>query len=117
MFFYQIKLILWTLCFIVPGIIKAYEYSMVPYILAQHPDMESAKVFERSKELTRDNKFNIFILELSFIGWTLLGLMCCGIGVLFVVPYVDITITHLYLKLKEIHGIDQIELPPIPETE
>lgn len=117
MFFYQIKLILWTLCFIVPGIIKAYEYSMVPYILAQHPDMESTEVFERSKELTRDNKFNIFILELSFIGWILLGLMCCGIGVLFVVPYVDITMTHLYIKLKEIHGIDQIELPPIPETE
>ena len=46
MFFYQLKIVLWTLCFIVPGIIKAYEYCMVPYILAEHPEMESADVFE-----------------------------------------------------------------------
>lgn len=115
MFFYQIKIVLWTLCFIVPGIIKAYEYCMVPYILAEHPEMESAAVFERSRMLTQNNKMNIFVLEISFIGWLFLGMMCCGIGVIFVSPYIDITMTHLYLKLKEIHGIDQPELPPIPE--
>lgn len=115
MFFYQLKLVLWTLCFIVPGIIKAYEYCMVPYILAEHPDMESEDVFERSRQLTQNNKLNIFVLELSFIGWLLLGIMCCGIGLIFVSPYIDITMTHLYLKLKEIHGINQPELPPIPE--
>lgn len=115
MFFYQIKIVLWTLCFIVPGIIKAYEYCMVPYILAEHPKMESAAVFERSRMLTQNNKMNIFVLEISFIGWLFLGMMCCGIGVIFVSPYIDITMTHLYLKLKEIHGIDQPELPPIPE--
>lgn len=114
-FFYQIKIVLWTLCFIVPGIIKAYEYCMVPYILAEHPEMESAAVFERSRMLTQNNKLNIFVLEISFIGWLFLGMLCCGIGILFVSPYIDITMTHLYLKLKEIHGIDQPELPPIPE--
>lgn len=115
MFFYQLKIVLWTLCFIVPGIIKAYEYCMVPYILAEHPEMESADVFGRSRMLTQNNKLNIFVLEISFIGWLFLGMMCCGIGILFVSPYIDITMTHLYLKLKEIHGIDQPELPPIPE--
>lgn len=115
MFFYQIKLILWTLCLIVPGIIKAYEYCMIPYILAEHPDMESAEVFERSRQLTQNNKMNIFVLGLSFFGWLFLGILCCGIGVLFVSPYIDITMTHLYLKLKEIHGIDQPKLPPIPD--
>ncbi len=114
-FFYQIKIVLWTLCFIVPGIIKAYEYCMVPYILAEHPEMESAAVFERSRMLTQNNKLNIFVLEISFIGWLFLGMLCCGIGILFVSPYIDITMTHLYLKLKEIHEIDQPELPPIPE--
>lgn len=114
-FFYQIKIVLWTLCFIVPGIIKAYEYCMVPYILAEHPEMESAAVFERSRMLTQNNKLNIFALEISFIGWLFLGMLCCGIGILFVSPYIDITMTHLYLKLKEIHEIDQPELPPIPE--
>ncbi|WP_317394521.1 DUF975 family protein [Faecalicoccus pleomorphus] len=114
-FFYQIKIVLWTLCFIVPGIIKAYEYCMVPYILAEHPEMKSAAVFERSRMLTQNNKLNIFVLEISFIGWLFLGMLCCGIGILFVSPYIDITMTHLYLKLKEIHGIDQPELPPIPE--
>ncbi|NME44455.1 hypothetical protein HF861_06090 [Faecalicoccus pleomorphus] len=54
-------------------------------------------------------------MEISFIGWLFLGMLCCGIGILFVSPYIDITMTHLYLKLKEIHGIDQPELPPIPE--
>ena len=115
MFFYQLKIVLWTLCFIVPGIIKAYEYCMVPYILAEHPEMESADVFERSRMLTQNNKLNIFVLEISFIGWLFLGMLCCGIGMLFVSPYIDITMAHLYLKLKEIHGIDQPELPPIPE--
>ena len=103
MFFYQIKIVLWTLC------------CMVPYILAEHPKMESTEVFERSRMLTQNNKLNIFVLEISFIGWLFLGMMCCGIGVIFVSPYIDITMTHLYLKLKEIHGIDQPELPPIPE--
>lgn len=115
MFFYQLKIVLWTLCFIVPGIIKAYEYCMVPYILAEHPEMESADVFGRSRMLTQNNKLNIFVLEISFIGWLFLGMLCCGIGMLFVSPYIDITMAHLYLKLKEIHGIDQPELPPIPE--
>ena len=91
------------------------KYCMVPYILAEHPEMKSAAVFERSRMLTQNNKLNIFVLEISFIGWLFLGMLCCGIGILFVSPYIDITMTHLYLKLKEIHGIDQPELPPIPE--
>ena len=114
-FLYQLKIALWLLCFVVPGIIKIYEYRMVPFILAENPDMKSSEVFERSAQLTKNNKWNIFILELSFLGWILLGVLCCGIGVVFVGPYVDMTMTHLYLHLKEVHGTDQAQLPPIPE--
>lgn len=89
---------------------------MVPFILAENPDMNSSEVFKRSALLTQNNKWNIFVLELSFLGWILLGVLCCGIGVMFVAPYVDMTMTQLYLYLKEMHGLGKADLPPIPES-
>lgn len=65
-FFMQIKLMLWTLLFIIPGIIKALEYSMIPYILAERPDISSEEAFRLSKELTDYQKTELFVLELSF---------------------------------------------------
>lgn len=115
-FLYYLKIALWLLCFVVPGIIKLYEYRMVPFILAENPDMNSSEVFKQSALLTQNNKWNIFVLELSFLGWILLGVLCCGIGVMFVAPYVDMTMTQLYLYLKEMHGLDKANLPPIPES-
>lgn len=75
----DIKLLLWTLLLIIPGIIKSYEYFGVDYILGIDPGMESKEVFERSKQMTDGNKMSIFILELSFIGWFLLILILIGI--------------------------------------
>lgn len=75
----DIKLVLWTLLLIIPGIIKSYEYFGVDYILGIDPGMESKEVFEKSKQMTDGNKMSIFILELSFIGWFLLILILIGI--------------------------------------
>ena len=78
MFLMNLKILLWLFLFIVPGFIKAYEYSMIPY-----------------------QKMDLFVLDLSFLGWIILGLICCGIGILFVLPYPEATNAEVYLILKE----------------
>ena len=92
---------LWSLLFIVPGIIKGYEYSMIPYLLAENPDMPSEEAFRLSKEMTTGEKWNLFVLDWSFIGWILLGfLVCCGVGGIFVTPYIEATYVEVYQHLK-----------------
>ena len=92
---------LWTLLLIIPGIIKSYAYRMVPYILADNPSIGYNRAIELSNHMTRGEKWNIFVLDLSFIGWYLLGMAALGIGVLFVNPYADATNAELYLILRQ----------------
>ena len=90
-------LFFWSLLLAVPGIIKSYEYRMVPYILAENPGMDSKQVFEISKRMMNGQKMETFILDLSFIGWALVAGITCGIaGVFYVTPYVNATNTELY---------------------
>lgn len=91
---------LWTLLLVVPGIIKSYQYYMVPYILSENPDMNYRDALDMSKQMMEGHKWNTFVLELSFIGWSLLGLLCCGIGVIFVEPYIQATMAELYAVLR-----------------
>lgn len=92
---------LWSLLFIIPGIVKAYAYSMVPYILADNPDIGYNQALKLSMRMTDGFKGDIFILQLSFIGWYLLGALCLGVGVLFVNPYLSTTMAEVYIALKE----------------
>ena len=101
MFLMNLKIFLWSLLFIIPGIIKSYEYYMVPYILSENPGISSKRAFEISKEMTDGEKFDIFWLGLSFFGWILLGTLACGIGVLFVEPYLQTTFAELYQVMRE----------------
>lgn len=87
---------LWTLLLIIPGIIKSYEYRFVPYILAEEPNLPSNEVISRSRDITYGHKMDMFVLDLSFIGWILLGAIFCGFGIFFVVPYIDATNARLY---------------------
>jgi uncharacterized membrane protein len=101
MFMMNLKIFLWSLLFIIPGIIKAYEYRMVPYILAEHPEMSYSEVLEASSRMMDGQKMNAFILDLSFIGWEILNILTMGIlGVFFVDPYVRATEAELYLALR-----------------
>jgi len=95
-----VKTTLWTLLLIVPGIIKGYEYYMVPYILAENDKIETNRIFELSKLMTDNEKMSIFVLNLSFIGWILLGILLCGIGTLFVDPYIFATDAELYALMR-----------------
>ena len=92
---------LWTLLLVVPGIIKGYEYRMIPYILAENPGMDSKEVFRLSKDMMHGEKWNAFVLDLSFILWNILSLFTCGIlSVFYVNPYMICTNTELYDVLK-----------------
>lgn len=78
---------LWTMLFIIPGIVASYSYAMAPFILAENPEMSAMDAIRSSKELMKGHKGELFRLDLSFIGWGLLCVLTCGIGYLFLSPY------------------------------
>lgn len=97
MFLKDLFIGLWSLLLVIPGIIKSYEYRMVPYILAENPGMDRQQAFAISKAMMDGEKMNGFILDLSFIGWYLLSIFTCGIlAVAYVNPYVEATWAEVY---------------------
>lgn len=97
----DVKIFLWSLLLVIPGIVKRYEYQMIPYLLAENDGMSMEECFLSTKLLTNDQKGEIFVLDLSFMGWYILGSFLFGIGTLFVNPYKQATDTELYICLKE----------------
>ena len=92
---------LWSMLFIIPGIIKSYSYWMVPYITAANPNLSASRVFEISKKTMNGNKWRTFVLQLSFIGWDLLACLTFGIGYYFLAPYKETTYAELYGALRQ----------------
>ena len=92
---------LWSLLFIVPGIIKAYQYRLVPYIMSENPNMSFRDAQAESARLMHGNKWKSFVLDLSFIGWDILSLFTWGIlEIFFVGPYKASTDAALYESIK-----------------
>ena len=94
-------LFLWTLLFIIPGIIKTYSYAMVTY-LQQEPggvDREPVEIITESRQMMNGYKWKLFCLDFSFVGWYILGVLCFGIGTFFVVPYHQQARANFYLAL------------------
>ncbi|MDW7657956.1 MAG: DUF975 family protein [Bacillota bacterium] len=89
-----------------PVIIKSYSYRMTPWVLADNPQIGYKRALKLSMQLTKGHKWRIFVLDLSFIGWFLLGLLACGIGVIFVAPYFQAVQAELYARLRRL-GVDQ----------
>lgn len=97
MFLIGLKIFLWSLLLVIPGIVKAYEYRMIPYLLAEHPDMSSRDLFAASRHLMNGNKWRAFVLDWSFILWDLLVAVTAGIvGLLYVNPYKNLTNAAFY---------------------
>jgi len=90
---------LWTLLLIIPGIIKSYSYAMTEYILADNPEMDGIEAITKSRELMNGNKWRLFCLHFSFIGWMLLSILTLGIGFFFLTPYMQAATTAFYLDL------------------
>lgn len=100
MFMRNLYIFLWSLLFIIPGVVKKYEYMMIPYLLAEHPEMSREEAFYKSREMMNGHKWEAFVLHLSFIGWWLLSILTCGILALFFVnPYYHCTMAELYREL------------------
>jgi uncharacterized membrane protein len=96
-----IFLILWSLLLIIPGIVKYYEYLMVPYLLAENPYLSREEAFAESKRMMDGEKWNAFVLDLSFLGWILLSELTAGlVGVFYVNPYVNGTHAALFEALR-----------------
>lgn len=95
---------LWSLLFIVPGIVAAYAYSMTYFIMADNPQISPNEARKQSVELMRGNKWKLFCLDMSFIGWYLLGILTCGILFYWIIPYQNTAYAEFYREL-------------VPETE
>ena len=91
---------LWSLLFVIPGIIAAYRYSMAFYIMAENPNIGVMEAIDQSKAMMAGHKWRLFCLDISFIGWMILGIFTMGIGYLFLNPYMRAAQAHFYLDLK-----------------
>lgn len=101
LFFRDLYLFLWTLLLIVPGLIKSYEYRLIPYLLAENPQMDQEQVFAASKRMMQGNKWKAFLMDLSFLGWRILSVLTLGIlGIFYVDPYYHQADAMMYDAIK-----------------
>ena len=92
---------LWSLLFIIPGIIKTFSYSMAPFILADNPNLTSSEALSESIRIMDGHKFDLFVLQLSFFLWYILGAITFGIAYIYVIPYFEATMTNFYNEIKD----------------
>lgn len=95
---------LWTLLFIIPGIVKSYSYAMTPFILKDYSELQYDSAINKSMEMMSGYKMKLFLLDLSFIGWGILCLLTLGIGFLFLGPYMQASRAAFYQNLKQERG-------------
>lgn len=95
----SIYVFLWSLLFLIPGIIAAYSYAMTSYILADHPEMTASEAIAKSKEMMFGNRFRLFCLQFSFIGWAILCAFTLGIGNLWLTPYEQAATAAFYREI------------------
>lgn len=109
LFFRDLYIMLWYFLFLIPGIIKRYEYFFVPYLTVAHPEMDRRTVFAASKAMTDGHKFDIFVMQLSFLGWDILSAIT-GItgglgGIFYVNPYKQASYAEMYWDLARQIGL------------
>lgn len=93
---------LWTLLFIIPGIVKSYSYSMSFYIKVDHPEKGWKECIDESRKMMNGHKMDLFIQDLSFIGWMIVGSLCLGIGTLWVTAYMQAARAQFYESIKPV---------------
>lgn len=104
-----VYVVLWSLLFIIPGIIASYSYAMTGYILAENPNMVPSEAIERSKEMMEGNRWRLFCIQFSFIGWSLLCTLTLGIGNLWLTPYRQAASAAFY---REVSGTESFVAVP-----
>lgn len=95
----RLYVFLWSLLFIIPGIVAGYSYAMAPYIMADNPNISASEALRTSRDMMRGHRWELFCLELSFLGWAILSLFTLGIGQLFLAPYRAAARTAFYRRV------------------
>lgn len=103
-FLMALFIVLWSLLFLIPGIIKSFSYAMTPFILVEHPELSANAAINESRRLMKGRKFDLFYLYLSFIGWAILSILSLGIGFLWLMPYVQTSVAAFYADVKAEKG-------------
>ncbi len=96
----QLFITLWTLLFVIPGVVKTYSYAMTFYVLKDNPEMSANEAITESRKLMDGNKWRLFCLDFSYIGWILLSFLTCGVLMLWVVPYMQQAHAEFYESIK-----------------
>lgn len=104
-------IVLWTLLFILPGIVAELSYSMSYFVKVDHPEYNWSQCISESKRLMSGHKGELFVLQLSFLGWILVGILCLGVGTLWVSAYAYATTALYYQHLKTIRPTDEEYYP------
>lgn len=106
----EIYTCLWTLLLIVPGIIKSYSYSMTCFVMKDNPQLKNNAAIEESMRIMDGHKMQLFLLDLSMIGWALLSCLTLGLGFIFLLPYYYTAHAAFYedLKAKEEAGVADV---------
>ena len=116
-FLRRLFIFLWTLLFVIPGVVKTYSYAMAAYIAAENPDMSATEAIDASKELLDGNKWRLFCLDISFIGWAILCVFTLGIGFFFLKPYKEAAYAIFYREIvreKTIVNAEQMSMENNP---
>ena len=108
---------LWSLLFIIPGIVKGYSYSMAMYVLADNKGKSAKECIAESKAMTEGHKMELFVLDLSFIGWYLLSALTCGLALLYLVPLLNATHANVYETIKPVVEVPFEEVKTNPAEE
>ncbi|MDD3050531.1 MAG: DUF975 family protein [Candidatus Cloacimonetes bacterium] len=99
-FLRYLYVLLLSLLFLIPGVVAAYSYSMTEFVILDNPDLKSDEILTTSAKIMKGNKWRLFMLDLSFIGWILLCFLTMGIGFLWLAPYMQVARTTFYQDLK-----------------
>lgn len=100
MFLMNLFILLWSLLLIIPGIVKAFSYAMTPYILEERPELSAGEAIDHSRAMMKGHKFDLFWLYLSFLGWGILCIFTLGIGLLWLLPYMQTSVASFYEDVK-----------------
>ncbi len=92
--------VLWSLLFLVPGIVKGYAYAMAPFIIKDNPELSPNQAINLSMKMMKGHKFQLFCLYLSFLGWVLLSVITLGVALLWVMPYMQTAFAAFYQEVR-----------------
>ncbi|OAA85377.1 DUF975 family protein [Clostridium ljungdahlii] len=98
----SIFIFLWSLLFIIPGLIASLSYSMAMYVLSENPDMPVLEALDESKKMMYGHKWELFCLLISFLGWIILSVVTFGIGFIFVCPYIQAATANFYKDVRSV---------------